>query len=194
MKKRDFRDQFLEKHGQLVERAEDVVPGDVLAIPLHRENSHDVRLYLVERLDLKPSPPFLLPPLPRVFLRRPHVGVRVSPSKLEMEYFYIMVPMAGESCKTVWVPGNSEGDFPYEDKHEGNVYRVSADEELGNLGNYIELMELPSWSFLVQSKSVDDVRRYMDEAAPLILEARRYYDALKQLQESHQRASDKRGC
>ena len=190
--KRDFRDQFLESHGTLVERAEDVIPGDVLAIPLHREDSsHDVRLYSVERLDLKPSPPFLLPPLPRVFLRRPHVGVRVSPSKLETEYFYIMVPMAGESCKTVWVPGNVEGDFPYEDEHEGNVYRVSADEELGNLGRFIELMELPNWSFLVQSRSADDIRQYVEAATPVMLEARRYYESLKWLQETHQRQIDK---
>jgi hypothetical protein len=30
VKKRDFRDQFLERHGVLVERAEDVIPGAVL--------------------------------------------------------------------------------------------------------------------------------------------------------------------
>ena len=190
MKKRDFRDQFLEKHGTLVERAEDVIPGDVLAIPLHREGSpHDVRLYSVERLNMKPSPS-LLPPLPTVFLRRPHVGVRVSPSKLKTEYFYIMVPMAGESCKTAWVPGNREGDF-FEDEHEGNVYRVSADEELGNLGRFIELMELPSWSFLVQSRLADDIRQYVEAATPVMLEARRYYESLKWLQDTHQRTIDK---
>lgn len=186
MKKHDFRDDFLERRGRLVVRAEEVVLGDVLAIPLHREgSSHDVRLYSVERLDLNPSPPFLLPPIPRVFLSRPHVGVRVSPSDLQMEYFYIMMPMAGESCKTVWVPENQEDDFPYFDKHEGNVYCVSDDEELGGLGRLIESMELPSWSFLVQSKSVDVVRGFVGAAAPLVMEARRCHDALTGLKQKY---------
>jgi hypothetical protein len=178
----DFRDDFLVQNGRLVTKAEQANVGDILAIPLLREGDEStIRLYYVKQVEMNPSPPHLLPPIPIVGLARPHVGVRIS-EELKPIYFYVHLPMAGESCKTNWLPlEGHEGaeEWPgAKDKHEGKVY-VATDELLVRLGNLIPAVEIPSWSFMLQSDNSEDLFSCIMETSLAILAARQQYHDLK---------------
>lgn len=118
--------QFLEKYGRLVNKADELKPGDICGeVGVHTEG--DVRLYYVANVVLVPWPSFLSP---RVHFKPAHVGVVVDN---EFKRYYIHVPMSGESYRFSW----AEADDSFHVGEHFSLYIIE-DEGYKNLGSLIK--------------------------------------------------------
>lgn len=141
---------YLNKIGRLVNSVSELKPGDIVGFSHYfHTNSSDVRLYYVEKVTLKPSPPFLSTPKPRVKFKFPHIGLVIING--EVFRHYIHTPMPGSECMISWTgPEITENDEEEEKEEIFPLYLIT-DERYKKLGSLIPEVEVPSWGILAQT-------------------------------------------
>ena len=165
---------FLHKIGKRVDALSQLQPGDVVGRCYDIHSESDVRIYMVDRLDLKPYP-MSLPPC--AVFKPPHVGLVVIDGRVYRHYIH--TPMPGESCEYGWTDGQPT-DILLKDGRDINypLWKI-VDEKYRSLGELIADMTVPSWGFLAQSTQGDKpIRKFVRSVRRRLAKARRLHDKI----------------
>ena len=190
----DHRDEYLKTRGRAVYNAEDIVIGDIIAIPnTATAQTGNIRLYWVKKIRTEDTGPKFrgMTPYPCVDFLKTHVGFNVD-DNLEMGERYVHSP-SGRS-KTTWYPDRAavkkwwveigdideEGEEGVEDfwKHEGHVVE---DEYLKKLGNLIPQAELPEFHLMISSRDKDEVFSKMEKASQAVKAAKKAFNEIMEI-------------
>lgn len=197
-------DKALAKEGRIIYSATELNQGDILGI-VHKRPEwgkpeyRDTRLYYVDRVDLEPHLKGITLP-PTAHLKAPHLGVRFSDT-LQLAYVYIHIPSPGEDAKHSWMPHpnqpleNMADKELVEDwfgKEDGNAYAIRQG-TLYELGQLIPLVEVPSWSFMLQSKNQSDIYTVCEAVKQEFENAKAINLKIRQIFEEHQSTIDRIG-
>lgn len=171
--------------GALVKYATEVKAGDIVG---HASSLHDVRLYCINKVEITPSLPCLMPHVPRVFFKAPHVGLVISQGKLFRHYIY--TPMPAESYCYSWA---DYSDMPteemvqckkdYWDIIKGEMFDMYliTDERYKKLGSVIPQMEVPTWGILAQTTNGEQpIYDFVAEIQEDLKKAKEIHDRIKQ--------------
>lgn len=167
--------QFLEKYGRLVKKADELKRGDICGeAGVHTEC--DVRLYFIENVILKPSPPNLGPPFGSFVRFNPtHVGLVVNG---DIKRHYIHVPMPGESYKFSWAEVDEQDD-EFQADYRFPLYLIE-DEGYKKFGSLIKDVEMPTCSALYQTTNGEEgVYRFVNNVKDDIRQLREIYDRIR---------------
>jgi len=167
----DKRDEFLLQNGIRVNEVREVGAGDVLGMVLPK--AEEVRLSYVDSVHLN-SDFIKFDYFPYAQLKGPFFGFYVS-EKLELEGFKYLSLSQVHSAGRIWKPGVILKELPLEQQEiqkefleefpedSGRVY-VMNEGNYKDLGNLIPLVELPSLSFLLQSRDLEELVRMVKDS------------------------------
>ncbi len=197
----DIRDKFLLQHGKRVHEVKEIKVGDILGIACPKRE--DVQLNYVDFVSYKPD--FKkFDYFPYAKLKEPHFGFSISNEGFSTGFYYLHI--GPESHRREWIPLiisselSSEQqemqrkfleeellsfneEFPSDEIFEDKKKRVYIMNEglYRDLGNLIPLVELPSFSFLPQSRNLDELVKMLEESKGDIELARNASDNLKRI-------------
>jgi len=190
----DIRDDFLLQHGKRVHEVKEVKVGDILGIAFPKEIY--VKLNYVDSVSYESS--FLkFNDFPYAKLKNPFFGFPISDEGVPTGSFFLQINPG--SSGRMWMPlvisqelspeqqeiqrrdleEEFEGERLIEDKKE-RVYVMNKG-AYKDLGNLIPLVELPSFSFLPQSRNLDELVGMVEESKANINSARTAYESLRKI-------------
>jgi len=161
-------DQFLSKNGKRVYTVKEVKVGDILGITSPKEK--DVRLSYVTGVHLAPD--FIkFDYFPYAILSGPFIGFPISKDlePYELGYKYASINPKHSNGR-IWQPLIISPDLPLEKQEEQREFAQGISDEkervytlndgsYKELGRLIPLLELPSLSFLPQSRDLEELVR-----------------------------------
>jgi len=167
----DRRDEFLLQNGKRVHEVREVQVGDILGVA--SPETEDVRLSYVDYVSLKPD--FIkFDYFPYAKLKGPFFGFYIS-EKIELEGFKYLSLNPVHSTGRFWKPQvisqelspeqqETQREFleKFPDKNE-RAYVIS-EGQYKELGNLIPLIELPSLSFLPQSRDLEELVKMIKDS------------------------------
>ena len=156
-------DKFLASQGTKV-KVIDVKQNQLIACNYLLQKGQ-IRIYCVKEVVEKPEPPHLVPPLPRSYLYKAHVGMNLNSGR-----FYIHASQ--KDYRDTWMPEVEAikewcGEDIFNNEWYGDHYTVT-NPELVKLGNLIPKLELPEFSVLYQNENIDKILKSTNELLPLI--------------------------
>lgn len=179
---------FLERTGKLVSCASEVKPGDIVGCAT---SQHDVRLYYVDRVEIIPSPPCLLPRVPRVFFKSPHVGL-VFALDGTITRHYIHTPMPGQAYRFSWADySKTSGDEMAQLSKDDDFFKIIKDEifdmylvnneQYKKLGSLIAKVEVPTWGIMSQTTDGEElIFSFVEDIQEDLKKASEAYDRIRE--------------